>query len=139
MKGVLLTSHGNLAKGMYETTQWFLGKDIPQYDYLCLEPNDKMEDFDKQLFDKLKLLDSGDGVIVFADLFGGTPCNRCLQFMSERVLLVAGMNLTVVLELLGNRLSDNYDIESLMETGKKGLVFVNNYQVVDTDEDDFLD
>lgn len=37
MKGIVLLSHGPLAKGMYETTKWFMGDDIAQYEYLCLE------------------------------------------------------------------------------------------------------
>lgn len=136
MKGVLITSHGPMAKGLFETSQWFLGKDIPQYDYLCLDPNDEVEAFDAKMKEKIESLDFGDGVIVFADLFGGTPSNRCLQFMGDNVYLVSGINLTVVLELLGNRLSNNYDMEQLIETGKKGLVFVNTFKLAD--DEDFL-
>ena len=36
MKGIILLSHGPLAKGMYETSGWFIGES-EQYGYLCLE------------------------------------------------------------------------------------------------------
>ena len=126
MKGILLISHGPLAQGMYETTKWFMGEDIPQYDYLALLPEDSPERFDAKLAEKIDLLDSGEGVIVIADLMGGTPCNRAsFAIANGNVDLLTGMNLALVLQLLGNRLSDNYDIEALVETGKQGVLHVN--------------
>ena len=122
MKGILLISHGPLCKGMYETTQWFLGTEIEQYDYLCLEPDDTPEQYDEKLAEKLAALDSGDGVYVFCDLMGGTPCNRAMLHLGENVEVIAGMNLAMVLQQLGDRLSDTYDLEALVATSKNGVV-----------------
>lgn len=137
MKGIVLMSHGPLAKGMYETTKWFMGEEIEQYDYLCLQPTDLIEEFDDKIRETIERVDTGEGVIVFADLFGGTPCNRVLQFMNDKVDVIAGMNLTLVLEQLGNRLSDIYDVYTLVETGKNGVVHVNSFNL--SNDDDFLD
>jgi len=137
MKGIVLISHGPMAKGLYETTQWFFGKDINQYEYLCLQEDDQQADFIKKIKDKILKTDSGEGVIVFIDLLGGTPCNSCIDLMSDSIQLITGMNLTIVLELLGNRLSGSYNIDELIATGKRGLVHVNNY-TLDSD-DDFID
>lgn len=137
MKGIVLISHGPLAKGMFETTKWFMGEDIPQYDYICLEPTDEIDAFDNKIEETIASVDDGEGVIVFADLMGGTPCNRCLQFISDKVDLIAGMNLTLVLEQLGNRLSDVYNMSSLVDTGKNGVVYVNTFNT--SSDDDFLD
>jgi len=44
-------------------------------------------------------LDSGDGVIVLADLFGGTPCNQSLSLCQKRNLeVVTGVNLPMLLK-----------------------------------------
>lgn len=126
MKGIILMSHGPLAKGMYETTKLFMGEDIPQYGYLCLEASDAPEDFDVALKEKIKEVDSGEGVILLADLMGGTPCNRAVIALADgNAEMLAGMNLAAVLELLGNRLSGNYDMAGLEQTGKDGVVYVN--------------
>ncbi len=125
MKGILLLSHGTLSKGMYETTQWFMGEDIPQYDYLCLEADDSPEAFDEKIKAKLEKIDSGEGVILIVDLMGGTPFNRSATFMGEKVDVFTGLNLRLVLELLGKRLFDEYDMEALEQTGKDGVVYVN--------------
>jgi mannose/fructose-specific phosphotransferase system component IIA len=125
MKGILLLSHGTLSKGMYETTQWFMGEDIPQYDYLCLEADDSPEAFDEKIKAKLEKIDSGEGVILIVDLMGGTPFNRSATFMGEKVDVFTGLNLPLVLELLGKRLFDEYDMEALEQTGKDGVVYGN--------------
>lgn len=137
MKGIVLLSHGPMAKGVFETTQWFFGKEIEQFDYLCLQEDDQQADFINNIKDKIAKTDTGEGVILFADLYGGTPCNSCIDLMSERVQLITGMNLTIILELLGNRLSGQYNITELIETGKQGLVHVNSNHV-DLD-DDFME
>lgn len=127
MKGILLLSHGPLSKGFYETTKWFMGEDIPQYDYLCLEMGQAPEEFDEKIKEKLAELDTGEGVIIFCDLVGGTPSNRSCYFISDKVQAFAGMNLSMILEQLGNRLSDVYDFDALTETGKDGIVDLNKF------------
>ena len=126
MKGIVLMSHGPLAAGMHETSKLFMGDDIPQYTYLCLNAGDSPEDFDAALAEKIKEVDTGEGVILIADLMGGTPCNRAMMLlMNPGVELIAGMNLSIVLQLLGNRLSDNYDMKELENVGKEGVLYVN--------------
>lgn len=138
MKGIVLISHGPLARGMYETTKWFMGEEIPQYGYLCLDSNEQPEEFDERLAKAIEENDSGEGVIVIADLFGGTPCNRAAMMIADgKTEVFAGMNLSLVLQLLGNRLSDNYDLEDLETSGKDGIVWVNRVMSsVRTDDND---
>lgn len=129
MKGILLLSHGPLAKGMFETTKWFMGDDIPQYSYLGLMEGESMEDFDERIKAEVKKLDSGEGCIIFCDLTGGSPFNRSCFVVNEigadKVQIISGMNLSMVLEQLGNRLSDVYDFDTLVETAREGIQDVN--------------
>ncbi len=135
MKGVVLLSHGPLAKGMYETTKWFMGECIPQYTYLCLEESESPESFDNKIKTSISLVDSGEGVILICDLKGGTPCNRSIVFINEKVELLSGMNLSLVLELLGNRLSGVYDYKELINTAREGISDINSL-VNTANEDD---
>ena len=127
MKGIVLLSHGSLAQGMYETAKWFMGDEIDQFDYLCLEPNEKAEEFDSRIQGKIKEVDQGDGVILFVDLLGGTPCNRCMTLAAENVQIISGMNLTLVLEQLGGRLSDQNDFDYLVQVGRDGICDINKF------------
>ena len=129
MKGILLISHGPLAEGYIKTLEMFFGEGIPQLDSHILRKDDAAEDFREQLLKKVDSLDSGDGVLVFADLLGGTPCNQSIFIENPNVTVVAGMNLPMLMECLGMRLGGTIDIDALIKTGQDGMV--NFSQIVE--------
>lgn len=130
MIGVLLMSHGQMAEGLLDTCKLFFGDDIPQIKALCLQACDSPEEFDERIREAINELDDGHGVIGFCDLLGGTPCNRSFYVLNDRFQVVTGMNMPVVMELLGSRLSTEdvaeIDINALLETGKTGMTSLNN-------------
>lgn len=127
MKGIILASHGSIAKGMFKTSHLFMGDEIPQYTYLSLHKEDSAESFGEELEKKIQEVDTGDGVIVFVDLLGGTPYNQACLRMSGKVQIIAGMNVSMILELLGNREENENNIFHLIEVGKDGIVDVNKF------------
>ncbi len=131
MIGILLMSHGKMAEGMLDSSKLFFGEDIPQVKALCLEPSDNPEDFDERIREAVAEIDDGAGVIAMCDLLGGTPCNRSAFVLNDRLQVITGMNFTMLLELLGKRLAaediNDIDINELMETGKQGIVSLNEY------------
>lgn len=128
MIGILLMSHGKMAEGMIDSSKLFFGE-VEKIKALCLEPGDNPEDFDKRIIDGAKELDDGSGVIAFCDLLGGTPSNRSMYVLNDRIQVITGMNLTMLLELLGRRMSadsiDELDIDELVEIGKNGIISLN--------------
>lgn len=138
MKGIVLMSHGDMAKGMAQSATMFFGDNIEQFTYCCLKPENSPEDFALSLQEAIKQVDSGEGVILLADLFGGTPCNQAIFQLNENVELIAGMSFPLLMELLGQRLSDEVDVNSLIEKGQTSLVNVKKIleaNSVDDDED----
>ena len=83
-----------------------------------------------ELENKIKEVDSGDGVICLVDLLGGTPSNRSILVMNEKIKVITGMNFTMLLELLGRRLTvsdiSELDINELISTSKDGIVLLND-------------
>lgn len=125
MKGILLVSHGDMAKGMHHSAGLFMGENIEVFDYLSLQAEDSPETFKTMLDEKVQALDEGQGVLIFADLLGGTPCNQALKSMNEKVDLIAGVNFTVLLEVLSKRqFTDEIDMDELVSIGQDGLVNV---------------
>ena len=55
MKGIVLISHGCFVEGTYETSQWFMGKDIPQYTYIGLVEGEEMSSFNSSLHNSVDL------------------------------------------------------------------------------------
>ena len=83
MIGVLAISHGKMAEGMLDAAHMFFGDDLPGVEALCFMSSDNPEDFDVKLKDAVARVNTGDGVIIFADLMGGTPANRSMYVLGD--------------------------------------------------------
>lgn len=124
MKGILLVSHGKMAEGMVDSASMFYGDDIKQFASLCLSPMDNPEEFGGRIKEVVETIDSGDGVIVFADLFGGTPCNQSIMQLNDNIELVSGLNFPMLLDVLGSREFSDVEASHLVEVGKEGIADV---------------
>lgn len=136
MKGVVIVSHGEFAKGLAHTATFFLGDDIPQFTFCGLAQDDDFDEFGNRIGQKIDEVDSGDGVIVLADLFGGSPCNQAMRHLRDGVDLIAGVNLIMLIEILTNRFSD-VDVKEMISNGQQGIVNVKEIMaaaLVDEDE-----
>lgn len=130
MIGVLAISHGKMAEGMLDAAHMFFGDDLSGVEALCFMSSDNPEDFDVKLKDAVARVNTGDGVIIFADLMGGTPANRSMYVLGDDVQVITGANMTMMLELLGTRLAEGTKVskelvEQLQETGRTGIVNIN--------------
>ena len=130
MVGILILSHGKLAEGLLESGKLFFGEDVPGIETLCLEGQD-VDVFDDQLDRAIKRLDDGSGVLVLCDIFGGTPANRSAYKVSNKVKVVTGVNMAMILDALGRRMNarniDEIDIKHIMESGRKSIVCINEF------------
>ncbi|MDR1795252.1 MAG: PTS sugar transporter subunit IIA [Erysipelotrichaceae bacterium] len=127
MIGIVLISHGEMAAGILNSCGMFFGEDgLSQVVALGLQPQDSPEVFDEKLAKAIAEVDSGDGVIIFADLLGGTPCNRSAMVLKKNVQVITGMNLPVVMEALGLRQGSNdIDVDGLINTAREGIASLN--------------
>ena len=74
MRGILLISHGQYAEAFKGSLKMIAGEVTNLYS-CCLLPTDGPEQFKEKLNVLKPELDKYDEVLVFADLFGGSPCN----------------------------------------------------------------
>ena len=124
MIGIVLISHGDFAKGLAHTAALFFGN-LDNFDYLCLQAKDNPEDFRLLLEKKIKSVDDGDGVIVLGDLIGGSPLNQAAYLLNDRVKVIGGMNLPLLIELLSTRMSSNISLDHIIEAGKSSIQSLN--------------
>lgn len=120
MIGVLCISHGSLAEGMKETAKIFFGDHIENFDVLCLSATETADEYRERLLRKVEEMDQGEGVIILADLLGGTPCNQCVFLNPNQVKILTGMNLAMVMECLAMRQS-NMDMDNFVENIKGSI------------------
>jgi len=100
MVGIVLVSHGELGKGIVSSASMLVSDKLEQLTELSLHPGDNPDEFQQKLENAVKEVDSGDGVFILADMLGGTPCNRALYSMREKVRLLTGLSLPMLYSLL---------------------------------------
>lgn len=99
MIGIILVTHGRLAEEFVSAMQHVVGRQ-EQVATVCIGPNDDMEARRREIADAVKAVDSGQGVIILTDLFGGTPSNLAISLMQAgKVEVVAGINLPMLIRL----------------------------------------
>ena len=99
-----------------------------------MESNDDPSKFGERVKNAADQLDDGSGVMIFVDLFGGTPSNQCAMLLGEddyasRIQVLTGMSLPMVIEFLSlrnnlTRISE-INIDSLIESAQKNVVDLN--------------
>ena len=127
MIGVVLISHGGMAEGVLSSAS-MLVPDLTQVAHASLWPEDNPDDFQKKLEDKIKEVDTGDGVFILADMLGGTPCNRAMYSLSDKVRMLTGLSLPMLYTLLSAReIYDEMDglQAEVVEEARNGVVYVN--------------
>lgn len=99
MVGIIIVAHFNLAKEMAAAVELIVGKQ-EQFAHVDIFPDEDMEKVRIKITNTIKNVDSGEGVIILTDMFGGTPSNISLSFLEEgRVEVVTGVNLPMLIKL----------------------------------------
>jgi PTS system mannose-specific IIA component len=113
--GILVVTHGGLGESLVRATGFILG-DVPQrlLSY-SMDWEDDVDQTRQGLRQCIQELGTEEGVLVLTDMFGGTPTNVSLSLLKEeRVEVVCGVNLPMVLKALGLR-----EVEDLAEAAHK--------------------
>lgn len=99
MIGVVLVSHNSLSTAFKAAVEHVVGPQV-QFDGICIEADDDMEQRRNEIIEAVAAVDSGDGVIIVTDMFGGTPSNLAISLMQPgKVEILAGMNLPMLIKL----------------------------------------
>ena len=99
MIGIVLVTHGNLAREFIAALEHVMGPQ-PCVVAVCIGANDDMEKRRAEILESARACDTGNGVIVLTDMFGGTPSNLAISMMQRQgVEVIAGVNLPMLVKL----------------------------------------
>ena len=121
MIGLVLVTHGRLAVELVAALEHVVGKQ-PAVELVCIQPEDDMEQRRQEILDKVAKVDSGQGVVVLTDMFGGTPSNLAISIMDKaHIEVIAGVNLPMLIKLASVRNSEplGMAVSSAQEAGRK--------------------
>ena len=123
MIGVVVVTHGQLATELVNAAETIVG-DQPRFAAVSIGWHDAVELVREEIAQAIARVDSGSGVIVLTDMFGGTPSNLAITFLAEgRVELITGVNLPMLLKLAGTReVADLRELaRRIREDGRTGI------------------
>ena len=121
MIGMVLVTHGHLATEFRAALEHVVG---PQrnIETITIGPEDDMEQRRQDIVSAVVRVDTGQGVVLLTDMFGGTPSNLAISVMDRtRVEVVAGINLPMLIKLASVRevASLEVAVTQAQEAGRK--------------------
>jgi mannose PTS system EIIA component len=130
MVGILVVSHGRLATELLAAARTIEPALAEQARAITLDWNVEPETARGEIARALKELDTGDGVVVLTDMFGGTPTNLSVSFLDPaRSEVVTGANLPMLIKLASVRRGNSQPLRELArvvaEKGQKSIYVVS--------------
>jgi PTS system mannose-specific IIA component len=123
MIGGIIVSHGKLGEELLNALTIILGE-APNIEAISIGWYDDVEESKRKINQSLKRVDQKNGVIIFTDMFGGTPSNLSFSFLkADRVEIVTGVNLPMLIKFVSLQRSNNLKevAKKVAEQGKKNI------------------
>jgi mannose PTS system EIIA component len=124
MIGMVLVTHGRLACEFRSALEHVVGPQT-QFSVITIDPEDDMDGRRQDIMDAIHNVDTGQGVVVLTDMFGGTPSNLAISAMNgSNVEVVAGINLPMLIKLASVR--DEVKLEdAVVQAQDAGRKYIN--------------
>jgi len=99
MIGIVIVTHGRLAEELVAATEHVVGP-LDSCLAVCIGADDDIEKRRDDIRDAIQQADTGSGVVIITDMFGGTPSNLSISLLEKgRVEVIAGANLPMLIKL----------------------------------------
>ncbi|HEY8595290.1 MAG TPA: PTS sugar transporter subunit IIA [Devosiaceae bacterium] len=124
MIGMVLVTHGALAQEFRSALEHVVGPQ-EQCETIAIGPDDDMEERRSDILKAVEAADSGSGVVILTDMFGGTPSNLAISVMQNRnIEVIAGVNLPMLVKLARVRTETGMR-EAVREAQDAGRKYIN--------------
>ena len=122
MIGIVVVTHGALAGELVNATRTIVG-DIPAIAAVSIGWTDDMNSARQAIEGAVAEVGGGD-VLILTDMFGGTPTNVSLPFLSPKVEIVTGVNLPMLIKLTTLREGELVEVARVVREQGKGAIYV---------------
>jgi PTS system ascorbate-specific IIA component len=130
--GILLITHPGVGSALLHTVMRILGSCPLSTKCLEIPAGAEIDPLLAQAAEHLAALDSGDGVLVFSDMYGATPSNiACRLAETGRAAVVSGVSLPMLVRVY-NYPQDDLDrlCHKAAEGGERGITFYTRQQAL---------
>ncbi len=123
MIGAIIVSHGKLAEELLNALTIILGE-VVNIEAISIGWYDDVEDSKRKINQSIKRVDQKNGILIFTDMFGGTPSNLSFSFLKDnQIEIITGVNLPMLIKFVSlqrrNKLKEV--AKKVVEQGKKNI------------------
>lgn len=124
MVGVVVVTHCRLGEELIAAAELVVGEELKNFQSVSIDPKEGTEEIREKIIAAIRKVESGEGVLILTDMYGGTPSNISLSFLEEKKIeVITGVNLPMLLKLATYR--DDMDLGKLAafitEYGQKNI------------------
>jgi PTS system mannose-specific IIA component len=123
MIGGIIVSHGKLAEELLNALTIILGE-VVNIEAISIGWYDDVEESKKKINKSLHRVNKKNGVVIFTDMFGGTPSNLSFSFLKDdQVEIITGVNLPMLIKFISLQRKNNLKevTKKVVEQGKKNI------------------
>jgi PTS system mannose-specific IIA component len=122
MIGIVVVTHGRIAEELVAAARTIVG-DVPAIAGVSIGWGDDPAAANASIERGLAEAGGGD-VLILTDMFGGTPTNLSLPYLSERVEIVTGVNLPMIIKASSLREGALVEVARAVREQGKGAIYV---------------
>ena len=129
MIGALVVTHGHLGQELVAAAEMIVG-DISHIKAVSIGWHDDVNDARKDIEKRLTEVESGNGVIILTDMFGGTPSNIALSFHDPgKVDVLTGVNLPMIIKIANQKEGDVLDslARTVRDQGRSSISMASDF------------
>jgi len=123
MIGGIIVSHGKLAEELMNALTIILGETV-NMQAISIGWYDDVEESKRKIYQAMKKVNQKKGVLIFTDMFGGTPSNLSFSFLKDnQVEIITGVNLPMLIKFVSLQRGNNLKevAKKVVEQGKKNI------------------
>jgi PTS system mannose-specific IIA component len=129
MIGALVVTHGHLGQELVAAAEMIVGE-ISHIQAVTIGWHDDVNDAQVDIEKHISEVESGSGVLILTDMFGGTPSNIALSFHNPgAVEVLTGVNLPMIIKIANQKEGDT--LQSLARTvrdqGRSSIVMASDF------------
>jgi len=129
MIGALVVTHGHLGQELVAAAEMIVGE-ISHIKAVSIGWHDDVNDAHNDIEGRLTEVDSGSGVLILTDMFGGTPSNIALSFHEPgKVDVLTGVNLPMIIRIASQKEGDTLDslARTVRDQGRSSISMASDF------------
>jgi mannose PTS system EIIA component len=102
MIGLVIVCHEDMGAELVKAAEMIVGK-IDAVQTVAVKQDSAPEALRERIQGAIRKVDQKQGVMLFTDMFGGTPSNISLAFLGDDLEVVSGVNLSMLIKFANHR------------------------------------